>query len=97
MFKFSIIILYAVFICIEQEITIKPIYVSLDHPTGFFSYMMILMLLTVQGDIVQQIATKLNDCVRLYTQGIYVHFLFSISLESSTCMPQKLLVHVCIP
>ena len=52
------------FICVEQEITIKPIYVSLDHPIGFFflmTNMMILMLLTVQGDIVQQIATKLND------------------------------------
>ena len=32
---------------------------------------MILMLLTVQGDIVQQIATKLNDWVRLYTQHFW--------------------------
>ena len=65
---------------------------------------MIQMLLTVQGDIVQQRATKLNDLFRLKNikyyiprVSIYVHFLFSISLKSSTCMPQKLQVHVCIP
>ena len=53
MFQFPLIILYAVCICVEQEITIKPTYVSLDHPIGFFPQrMMILMLLTVQGDIV---------------------------------------------
>ena len=66
--------------------------------------MMIQMLLTVQGDIVQQRATKLNDWFRLKNVkyyiprvSIYVHFLFSISLKSSACMPQKLQVHVCIP
>ena len=41
----------------------QHVYFSLDHPIGFFlmNNMMILMLLTVHGDIVQQIATKLNE------------------------------------
>ena len=66
----------------------------------FKNNMTIQMLWTVQGDIVQQRATKLNDWFRLKNVkyyiprvSIYVHFLFSISLKSSTCMSQKLQVH----
>ena len=65
---------------------------------------MILMLLTVHADIVQQIATtrKFNEWFWLknkYGKPIYisVHFLFSVSLKSSTCITQKLLVYACIP
>ena len=66
---------------------------------------MILMLLTVHADIVQQVATtcKFNEWFWLkiikcsIPSYISVHFLFSISLKSSTCIPQKLLVYACIP
>ena len=58
---------------------------------------MILMLLTVQGDIVNGWFRLKNIKYFIPRVSIYVHFLFSISLKSSTCMPQKLLVHVCIP
>ena len=32
-----LLLLYAVCMCVQQEVTIKPIYVSLDHLIGVFS------------------------------------------------------------
>ena len=59
-----LLFLYAVCMCVQQEVTIKPIYVSLDHLIGFFSLMdnmMILMLMRVHGNFVQQMVTKFNE------------------------------------
>ena len=88
--------MYAVCICVEQEITIKLIHVSLDHPIGFFflmNNMMILMLLTVQGDIVQKIATKLNDWFRLKNikyflprVSMFTTYLASVSNHQLACL-----------
>ena len=55
------------------------------------------MLLTVHADIVQQVATTCKFNERFWLKiikcsipsYISVHFLFSISLKSSTCIPQK--------
>ena len=87
-----LLFLYAVCMCVQQEVTIKPIYVSLDHLIRVFSLMdnmMILMLMRVHGNFVQQMVTKFNDCdfsKCKYVQGISVHFLLSFSLKSRTCI-----------
>ena len=52
------------YVYVQQEVTIKPIYVSLDHLIGVFSLMdnmMILKLMRVHGNFVQQMVTKFNE------------------------------------
>ena len=39
-----LLFLYAVCMCVQQEVTIKPIYISLDHLTGVFFFMSNIML-----------------------------------------------------
>ena len=51
------------YVYVQQEVTIKPIYVSLDHLIGLLlmNNIMIMMLMRVLGNFVQQMVTKFNE------------------------------------
>ena len=81
---------YMLYVYVQQEVTIKPIYVSLDYLIGLLlmNYIIILTLMRLQLEILSNrwLQSSMSDISKLkYAQGISVSFLLSFSLKSTTC------------
>ena len=79
------------YVYVQQEVTIKPVYVSLDHLIGLLlmNCIMILTLMRLQLVILSNrwLKSSMSDISKLkYAQGISVYFLLSFSLKSTTCI-----------